>query len=443
MLRRSPLLLVAVLAGAAGVRAEDTPRALIEKAIRAHGGKENLARKVATQLLFKGAIHIGGGPGGLPFTGEFIALSEGRMKTTMEIELGGQKMAFVQAVDGDKGWQSVNGMVQDLSAPELEAEKVASYQRRVTTLVPLLDDKGFTLTAGGEAKVEGRPALGVKVSFKGQPDTSLYFDKETGLLVKYAYRQKGAVGPGGDGSLQETVLHDYREPDLGAADEQVLKAARVGVGGPALLEFLRKKAPDPARVRKVRDLIRQLGADEFEAREKAVEGLVAQGVQALPLLQEATRSPDAEVARRARECLRRIGPLDDRQVVAAAVRLVAWRKPAGAAEALLGALAGADEGLAREIKAALAELAAEEGRPGGALARALEDKDPVRRAAAAAALGKDGGAYLRQPGRRLYPRGVKRAVKQTGYVNGQKNMDLEVTAVHYFNRIEDKVFARP
>jgi hypothetical protein len=433
MLRHSPLLLAAILAGAAGARAEDTPRVLIEKAIRAHGGQENLTRKVATQLLFKGTSH--GGPlGNLRFTGEFFAPFEGRMKTTFAIEGEGLKTVVVQALSGGKGWERTDRQVRDLSAPELEELKVSSHRHRVTTLAPLLDDQGFTLTALGEAKVEGRPALGVKVAFKGRPDLSLYFDKESGLLVKYAYRLKGPVG---DGALEETVLRDYRGPELAAADEQMLKAAGIGADGPALLEFLHK------RLGKIRELIRQLGSDDFATREKAVEGLVAQGAAALPLLREAARSEDPEVASLARKCLRRIGGLNERQVLAAAVRLVAWRKPAGGAEALLSALAGADEESAREIKAALAELAPQEGRPGGALARALEDKDPVRRAAAAGALGKDGGVYLAQPGRRLYLRGVKQAMKYTVYLNGKKDMDVEVTAVHYFNRIEDKVFARP
>src|SRR5262249_31340150 len=152
-----------------------------------------------------------------------------------------------------------------------------SHRHRVTTLVPLLEDPGFTLTALGEAKVEGRAALGVKVAFKGRPDLSLYFDQESGLLVKYDYRLQGAGGPKGDGALEETVLRDYRGPELDAPDEQMLKAAGVGVDGPALLDFLHK------RLGKIRDLIRQLGSEDFAAREKAVEGLVAQGTDARPL----------------------------------------------------------------------------------------------------------------------------------------------------------------
>jgi hypothetical protein len=438
MPRRVPLLLVAVLAGAAGApAAEDTPRALIEKAVRAHGGKEKLTRPIATRFQIKGVVHGGGFGGQFPFTGTFCAPFEGRMKTTMAVQVGGQKMAFVQVMDGAKGWQSVNGVVRDLSAAELEEMKASFHLGRVTALVPLLEDKGFILAPLKEATVGGRPARGVKVSFPGRADTSLYFDKVTGLLVKYAYRENEARG---GGVLQETVLSDYREPDPGAADEQLLKAAGVGVDGPALLAFLRTQGPDPARLRQIKELIRQLGADDFDAREKAVEGLVARGAAARPLLQEATRSQDPEVARRARDCLRRLGPVEDRQVVAAAVRLAACRQPAGSAEVLLGALPGAGEELAREIKAALAALAPAEG---AALARALQDKDPVRRAAAAAALGKDGGAYLRQPGRRLYPRAAKQAMKHTAYSNGRKSMELEISAVRYYNRFEDKVFARP
>jgi len=108
---------------------------------------------------------------------------------------------------------------------------------------------------------------------------------------------------------------------------------------------------------------------------------------------------------------------------------------------LLDILPGADEDVAPEIRAALAALG--EGKTEPALLRALKDKDPARRAAAATALGKDGGAYLKRPGRRLYLRGVKHPMKTTTFSDGKKAMTFRVIAVEYFNGFEDKVFAKP
>src|SRR5262249_59932138 len=59
-----------------------------------------------------------------------------------------------------------------------------------------------------EAKVKDRPALGVRIASKGHKDASLWFDKETGLLVKAEYtmlnNQKKEVP-------QEEYFSDFKE----------------------------------------------------------------------------------------------------------------------------------------------------------------------------------------------------------------------------------------
>jgi hypothetical protein len=140
--------------------------------------------------------------------------------------------------------------------------------------------------------------------------------------------------------------------------------------------------------------------------------------------------------------LDKIGERKGDSTRAAAIRLIAVRQPAGAAKVLLNCLPGADEALAREIRSALYAVALRDGKPEPALVKALEDKDPVRRAAAAAVLGKDGGAFLRQP-RRLVVSGVKMSFKTTAYTDGHKSMELFVEDVQLFNAFDDKDFAQP
>lgn len=60
----------------------------------------------------------------------------------------------------------------------------------------------------------------------------------------------------------------------------------------------------------VTKLIQQLGDDNFETREKAQQTLIDLGQQAVPLLQKAAESTNAEVAFRARQALRAITSLD-------------------------------------------------------------------------------------------------------------------------------------
>jgi hypothetical protein len=308
-------------------------------------------------------------------------------------------------------------------------------------LTALLTDKGFTLTPLADIKVNDQPAAGLKVSYKGQPDIRLYFDKETGLPIKYAYQAKRS----GDKKevLHETILSDYREPDLASADEKVLRAAKMDVTGPILVGFVRKQTPNRAVLERVRALIGKLGEETFRVREQASKDLVAAGPVAIPLLREATKHKDAEVVRRARECLRQLGEQSGKAQVSAAVRLLALRRPKGAAEALLDYLPAADAGVADEVRAALFTLAHADGKPDPVLVEGLRDKDQRRRAAAAAALGEDGGSYARQPGRRVIPRPFKIARKRVSYVDGKLDVEIETTEQQFFNAFEDKLFAKP
>ena len=132
------------------------------------------------------------------------------------------------------------------------------------------------------------------------------------------------------------------ESDSVAADERTLKAANLGTDGRALLEFFRKrtlKDPDGNRIQK---LIRELGDDSFEVREKASAALTELGEVAVPLLRQAVQDPDIEVVRRAERCLQQIKAGSGTAVALAAARLIRVRKPAGAAGVLLGFLPFAD-----------------------------------------------------------------------------------------------------
>jgi hypothetical protein len=51
--------------------------------------------------------------------------------------------------------------------------------------------------------VDDKPALGVKVSAKGRKDVTLYFDKATGLLVRYDHTVRA------EGTGQEVTEENY------------------------------------------------------------------------------------------------------------------------------------------------------------------------------------------------------------------------------------------
>jgi hypothetical protein len=427
------------LALTAAAAADDEPRALVERAVKAAGGGEALAQRPAALVRFKGKLFEGGAPAADAPTvvGESWADSSGeRAKVSVRLTAGITTLEMTHALAGGKGWKKEMDKVSALAGDELDELRGSAYRERVTSLLPLLNDSAFTLAPLGEARADDRPAAGVKVSAKGRPDVGLYFDKETGLLVKYTYRDKPKGPP------HEVVLADYRPWDPAAADEAVLREAKVGTGPADLAAFLRKQAPDPAAVDKAKALVRDLRSDDFDTREKAAAGLPKLGPAAVGPLREAARDKDAEVAQRAADALQQIGAQAEPAVVAAAARLAGLRRPEGAAELLLGLAAAGDETAAQAAREGLHQLT-QGGAPPEALAKAADDKDPARREAARAALGKDDGAWLKRPGRRVYPAGVKYPMRSTVSADGKKEYEVEVTAVEFFNAFDDKTFAKP
>src|SRR5215831_14151923 len=165
------------------------------------------------------------------------------------------------------------------------------------------------------------------------------------------------------------------EPDAAALDERVLKEARLAVDGPSLLEFFRKRTISNTDLERIGQLIRDLGDDSFELRQKASAQLVATGAAAVPLLKQATKSEDIEVVRRAQECLKHIETGSSSAVVAAAARILAVRKPEGAAEVLLAYLPVVEDDLVGEaVRQTLTAIAIRDGKADPVLVAALADK---------------------------------------------------------------------
>jgi hypothetical protein len=163
-------------------RAADEPKALIEKAIKAYGGEEKLAGIKALRLKSKGTVEVLGQS--LAFTSEGVQELSGKLRSDLSFEVMGQQVTVTQVFNGEKGWFKVMDNTMELEGDLLKEMKQQVYNSRVNTLVPLLKDKAFTLAPLGETKVNGKDALGVKVSAKDYRDIDLYFEKESGLVVK-------------------------------------------------------------------------------------------------------------------------------------------------------------------------------------------------------------------------------------------------------------------
>ncbi len=205
--------------------------------------------------------------------------------------------------------------------------------------------------------------------------------------------------------LAAAALGAGGRPDAAAtaADEEILKKADVATDGPALLEFFRRRTLPEAERPAIAKLVRQLGSEVCTEREAAAATLILRGPAVGELVRAALNDRDREIARRAARCLALIRDNDvPSGVPAAAVRLLAARKPAGTVETVLAFLPFADnDDVADETRTLLTKLAVTDGRADPHLVAALTDRAAVRRAGAGQALARAALAAHRPAVRRL------------------------------------------
>jgi hypothetical protein len=196
------------LAVTAPLRADDAAdaRAIIEKAVKAHGGQDNLDKFTGHVTKFKGTLHAMGMA--IPMTGEISMQGNDKVRVDVQVEAGGMKFHVINVVAGDKGWAKIGDDTKEMSKDELTEGIEQAHSGWVTTLAPL-KGKEFKLSTVGEIMINDRPALGVKVATKGRRDVDLYFDKETGMLVKSETRVKDEGS--GQEVTEESFPSDYKD----------------------------------------------------------------------------------------------------------------------------------------------------------------------------------------------------------------------------------------
>jgi hypothetical protein len=211
-------LLIGVLAAGflivpSSVRAEDDdPKAILGKAIKAHGGEEFLTKHMAGQAKNKGKITIAG-VGEVEFTQETAYMLPDKFKESMELTVAGQKVNVVTLMNGDKISIESNGTAVPITDEIKKAMREATHMIKISRMIVLLKEKGFELNIAGEIKVDDKPAVGVRVSAKGQKDINLYFDKKTGLLAKIEHRPTDAAT--GNEITEERIILEYQKNEAG------------------------------------------------------------------------------------------------------------------------------------------------------------------------------------------------------------------------------------
>jgi hypothetical protein len=203
------LLATALAAGLGSLaRADDDkdPKAILDKAVKALGGEENLAKAKAATWKSKGKLSFGGNDSEL--TSETTVQGIDHYRLEFEGDFGGNKAKGVVVLAGDKGWRDFGGNKMELDKDALANEKRAVYLVVApVTLLPLRD-KGFKVEVAAADKVGDKPAVALKVTGPDGKDFTLAFDKESGLPVKLTAK---VLDFQGNEFTQETTFADYKD----------------------------------------------------------------------------------------------------------------------------------------------------------------------------------------------------------------------------------------
>lgn len=229
------------IVGTLRAEGDKSATAVIDKAIKALGGEEKLRAIKAASWKGKGTLTYGGQDNEISSTTTIRV--PGQFRQDFEAEVMSNKVTGSTVLSGDKGWRKFNEDVSELDKDAIANERLNIYAQLLPHSILLLKSDRVKVVTAPEEKVDDKPAVGLKVTMPSGKDMTIYFDKESGLPVKYTAMIKGFMG---DEAQQETFLSKYK------AIDGVQKATRIEVkrGGDKflaydVLEFKILKEVDP------------------------------------------------------------------------------------------------------------------------------------------------------------------------------------------------------
>lgn len=200
------LLLIPVL-----VHGQDNPaRAVVQAAIEAHGGAEALAKARTARSRSTGTMTVQGKEFKYSATAAYALPDKCRLDFSAEAP--GMKIEAVQVMNGrkQKVQSKFNGTEQPTDARMKTELQQAVLLQDITTLTPLLEPKKYTLKLEKDVEINGQPAAVVAVTGNGLREVKLFFDRNSGRLVR-TQRRTFANGEAGVVEVsEETTLSDFK-----------------------------------------------------------------------------------------------------------------------------------------------------------------------------------------------------------------------------------------
>ncbi len=184
------------------------PMPILDKAIKALGGEEKLAKGTTFLVKSKGNVTINGNEAPVKLATTTQGLD--RQQTEFEVEFNGDSLKGVMVLNGKKGWRKFGENIMDLDDEGLATARQGLYLMVVPTMILPLKGKDFKLELVPEEKVSGKPADVIKVTGPDGKLFTLYIDKETSLPTKLIAKVQGMQG---EEFVQETTYSNYKDFD--------------------------------------------------------------------------------------------------------------------------------------------------------------------------------------------------------------------------------------
>jgi hypothetical protein len=205
------VLSVVISAADSGGNQRSEAQAVVDRATKAMGGAEKLAKLPATTFSFKGSLESD--EKRAEIAGDGAIMLPDRFRSNFKITAEGNAHPFSFIIDGELGWHKDEGdagFLQD----GVDSLKVVRNELEVPLMINSLiqlKSKGVELTKLDDVKIDNRAAYGVKVKRKDRPDCEMFFDKETDLPVKAEVRVNEL--PDGEDAAFTFLFGGYKEAD--------------------------------------------------------------------------------------------------------------------------------------------------------------------------------------------------------------------------------------
>jgi hypothetical protein len=190
-------LIIAMTCQGHSVRADDA-NAIIERAVKALGGREKLEKLQASEVKTKGTINFGGTES--PVKGQSTVQGLDHYRLQYEIELGGSSLKGMTVINGNKGWRKFGEEVMELDERSLQGEKRSVYLQLAVSNPTHLTRKGFKVTKAEEGVLTATGPDG--------KDFTIVFDPKTGLPTRLVAT---VIGFTGEEVKQETTYSNYKD----------------------------------------------------------------------------------------------------------------------------------------------------------------------------------------------------------------------------------------